>query len=110
MLRICCLLLMAGLLLGIATSGFSEEYFRDGSKIDIQWYETDEGNILFEKVCFNYENNERKLEQCRREAEDYFKEECAFFKKKIKNTHQKYRHIYFPDRAKFCKAAESYEP
>jgi hypothetical protein len=90
-------------------NSFSEFRFRDGNKIEIQWYEQ-EGAIIDKHVCFNYKEDDRKFRQCRKKAVDYFAEECKFYKDKIKTTPRKYKKMYEPDMNKFCGASESYRP
>ena len=87
----------------------SEFNFRDGQKIEIQWYEK-EGEILDQHVCFNYKEDERKFRQCRKEAVQYFEDECEFYSQKFKSTSQKYRQMYEPEMNKFCNASQRYEP
>jgi len=97
-------------LLVLSVGVVSAEYrFKDGTKIEVQWYEK-AGQILNENVCFNYQDDKRQYPQCRKKAVDYFKEECKFYKHKIKTTQQKYRQMYQPEMEKFCTAAETYKP
>ena len=46
-------LLVVFFLTTTALTAFSEFRFRDGNKIEIQWYEQ-EGAIIDNHVCFNY--------------------------------------------------------
>ena len=96
-------------LLATAYDAKAEFRFRDGTKIEIQWYEK-EGAILNQHVCFNYKKNERKYKQCRKKAVEYFKEECDFYKDKIRATQRKYRSMYEPEKDKFCNTSDSYRP
>lgn len=103
------LFLVFVLITATALDAFSEFRFRDGNKIEIQWYEK-EGAIIDKHVCFNYKEDERKYRQCRKKAVDYFVEECKFYKDKIKATPRKYREMYEPEKNKFCNASQSYQP
>ena len=102
-------LLVVFFLMTTTLNAFSEFRFRDGNKIEIQWYEQ-EGVIIDKHVCFNYKNDNRKFRQCRKKAVDYFAEECEFYKDKIKSTPRKYREMYEPEMKKFCNASQSYQP
>ena len=96
-------------LLFLAQPTVAANLFNDGSEIEVQWYEK-EGTILNEHVCFNYKDERRKYKKCRKQASQYFKEECAFFTDKVKNTKKKYKHMYEPEKKKFCEASENYTP
>ena len=109
MFRFLLAVLVVGLLSSYASVAYSEFQFRDGSKIEIQWYE-EEGLILNDEVCFNYKNDYRKYRLCRKKAVDYFRDECDFYTSKVRNSPRKYRDMYVPEKDKFCSAHESYEP
>ena len=110
MYRFLLLFLVVGLFFSTFSSiAYSELQFRDGSRIEIQWYEK-EGKILNKDVCFNYKNENRKYKQCRKKAVNYFRDECDFYSSKVKNSPRKYRDMYVPEKDKFCNAHNTYEP
>lgn len=107
-----CLMVVLSLVVffaGFSSTAYSEFRFTDGSKIEIQWYEQ-AGTIRNGDVCFNYKDDNRKYKQCRKKAVKYFKEECAFYTDKVRNSPRKYRDMYIPEQEKFCNAHEAYEP
>lgn len=110
MLRIVLTLCLSlSLVLTVFGLSWSEYRFRDGTEIEVQWYEQ-EGEILSEHVCFNYKEDARKYRECRKKAKDYFSEECEFYTDKIKQTQKKYKYIYHQDQQKFCNASKTYTP
>jgi len=104
-----CLLLTSIFMFVVVSNAAAEYRFKDGTKIEVQWYEK-KGLILNEHVCFNYKTDKIKLQQCRHQAKNYFKEECEFYTDKIKKTQKKYRDMYTGEQEKFCKASETYKP
>ena len=107
-----CFLTVLGVVLlcaSFSSDAHSEFLFRDGSKIEIQWYEK-EGEILNKDVCFNYKSDYRKYRQCRKNAVDYFRDECNFYTSKVKKSPRKYREMYVPEMDKFCNAHNTYDP
>ena len=110
MLRFSLLLLLTSIFMLVVISNAAAEFrFKDGSEIEVQWYEK-KGLILNKYVCFNYKTDKIELQQCRHQAKNYFKEECKFYTDKIKNTEKKYREMYKGEQEKFCQASESYRP
>jgi hypothetical protein len=95
--------LNAALIVLLCTS-FSA-YSANGLKIS--WKERG-GYIIHSSVCFNHKYGSLKYRRCKREAKDYFQEQCDILTEKWENTRYPERLKYQQDREKFCHSASTY--